>query len=237
MESPPPASKQRKGSWQVGVSGGGLLAQASHVSTGIGLPIAVADTKAATIPFAALTRNAASTTEARHRQGLRGSVLVSYRFAPRWSVGTGLSMSSLISEFTTTAENSTQVTLQNTLYLGVPLYAQFNVLQFDRFQLYLTSGPLVELPLYQHVSTRRLAGNQLIESTTTPSQVTPFEARNWRWSVNLAAGLQYQLFSHGALFLQPGVCWHIPGQGGQEDFYSSRPVAFDLNLGFRFLLF
>jgi len=228
-------AKKRKGVWQVGVSGGGLLAQASSTSAGIGLPFP--DTKASTIPIDALTRNVASTTESRHRQGLRGSVLINYRFAKRWSVGTGLSVSSLISEFTTTAGNSIQATIQNTLYLGIPLNVQFNILDIRRFQLYATGGPMVELPFYRHTSTGQWVGSQTVESSSSQPRIRPFDPQGWRWSVNLAAGVQFQLFSHGALFVQPGVCWHIPGQGTEEDVYSSRPVAFDLNLGFRFLLF
>lgn len=229
--------KKRKGSWQVGVSGGGLLAQANSTSAGIGLPFSPLETKASTIPIDALTRNKASTTESKYRQGLRGSVLVNYRFAKRWSVGTGVSISSLISEFTTTAENSTQATIQNTLYLGIPINAQFNILDIKRFQLYVTGGPMVELPLYKHTSTGQWVGGQSVESSTTQPEVRPFDTRSWRWSANLAAGVQYQLFSHGALFVQPGLCWHIPGKANEDDIYSSRPVAFDLNLGFRFLLF
>lgn len=233
----PAKPRKRTGKWRLDVTGGGLLAQAENLQQGLGLPVGYAETKADAIPYGALTRNVASTTESTHRQGFRASVLMSNHFAQRWSAGMGFSLSSIHSEYTTTAQNSTQRTQKNTLYLGIPLFVQFDVFSYRRFQFYLTGGPLLEMPLQQSRNTQNWSGSQSVGSSSSTTRLQALDPGNWRWSVNLAAGLQFQLFSRGAIFVQPGVCWHIPSSGQQDDFYSARPVAMDLNLGFRFLLF
>ena len=60
---------------------------------------------------------------------------------------------------------------------------------------------------------------------------------NTVWSLNAGVGLQFELFQHGALFLQPELSWHIPGQSTLENFYTVRPLAFDVNFGLRIWLF
>ena len=54
------------------------------------------------------------------------------------------------------------------------------------------------------------------------------------FSVGLNIGAQWQLADFGGLFVQPGVSWHMAGEGNTESFYTKHPLAFSLAAGFRF---
>ena len=219
-------------------SGSALLAQAATgVSQGYGIPSNPGiNTPAPPIVKSLyssemLSRNRASTTEKSHRQTLRLSVGLYYEFAPRWSVGTGLSYTALQSNYVTTSGTTTTKTTRNFHYLGIPLYVQYQLLEWWRLSLYVNAGPMVESAIGCKSLTESYLGSHMESSRPDDLSCT-----DWRWSLNAGAGLQLKVSRNGAFYVQPGLSWHLPGPAAIESFYTVRPLAFALDFGYRWYL-
>ena len=231
-----PASKARRsGRLQLSVRTGGLLAQAATSSyQGVGLtPYPV--TKSSDLTPELVNRNRESNTDVQHRMRLRVSAQIAYAFAPRWSAGTGLTYSSLQSTYTTSAGNSISEEKTDYSYLGIPLFVQLKVVEYKRLSLYATAGGMFEIPLGAVMHSKIYSGSNVLSENVRNTDVRG--VNNTVWSLNAGVGLQFELFKHGALFLQPELSWHIPGQSTLENFYTVRPLAFDVNFGLRIWLF
>ena len=230
----PTPNTRRSGRLQVSVRTGGLLAQAATSSyQGVGLtPYPV--TKASDLTPELVNRNRESNTDVQHRMRLRVSAQIAYAFAPRWSGGTGLTYSSLQSTYTTSAGNSISEEKTDYSYLGIPLFVQLKVVEYKRLSLYATAGGMFEIPLGAVTHSKIYSGSNVLSENVRNTDVRG--VNNTVWSLNAGVGLQFELFKHGALFLQPELSWHIPGQSTLENFYSARPLAFDVNFGLRIWL-
>ena len=231
-----PSSRKKGAKVQLSVTSGGLLAQAGTVSrNGYGLPDSPVSKAPAAAPalFKSVNRNKASSTEARHWQNFRAGLLVNYAFSPRWSVETGVEYTSLQARQNTLSGNSNMVADRHFNYLGIPLNVQFRPLEMGQFSLYLSAGPMFEFLVGSRERSQSFANGVLVFE----EEPHALDLSDRRWSLNAGLGLQWQPFRFGALFIQPGVSWHLPaGENAPETFYSTRPVAFDLIFGARFLL-
>ena len=231
-----PAHRPAKHSGRVAVqfSTGAYLAQARSSSSGFGIPVNPGISPSFTkgwgdVNVYMLSQNRASVTESAHRQNIRLSLGVSYEFAPRWSIGTGLTYTSLRSDYNTDSGESSAHTVRHLYYLGVPITLQWQVFQWKALSINLNAGPLFEWAVGSRVNTQTYIGDQL------SSQVVQTQAvKDPRWSLFAGVGVQYQLFRHGAIFLQPGVSWHIPANNGVESYYSVHPVSPEFTFGYRF---
>lgn len=226
--------KKAPGRVSLQLSTGGYLAQAHAASSGYGVPshpgMPVGFTKAGNdVNVWMLSRNRASDTESSHRQSLRLSLGVNYAFTPRWSVGTGLTYTVLRSDYSTVSGETTTNTTRHLYYLGIPLNLQWTAFRWRALSIGLNAGPLFQAAVGSRENTRSYIGDNHSENLVQNPQVKDF-----RWSVTAGVGVQYQLFRHGAVFLQPGFSWHLPGTGEIESYYSLHPLSFDFTFGYRF---
>lgn len=228
-----PASARRI---QLRLSSGNYLAQAANeLFQGYGVPYnpgMAMSTKSGedgeiTVPM--LSRNRESSTEARHRQLFRVQLGISYPFSQRWSIGSGISYSLLQSEYSTVSGETRTLTTRQLHYLGVPLTIQFKAFEFKRLSIIAEAGPMFETTIGSNVWT-----NSYVGEMPASRQLDFVEAKDFQWSLTAGLGVQYQLFRYGALFVQPGLSWHLAGSGNVESIYTQRPLAFDLSFGYRF---
>jgi len=229
----PERPRSKAGRVQITVTSGGiLLAQApGSISKGYGVPVnpgMETPMVKGGITTDFLSRNRESTTETKHSRLPRISLGIHYEFAPRWSVGSGLTCSSLQSDYTTLSGTTETRNTRYLYYLGVPLNLQYRVLEWKRLALYLSAGPMVETAVGARQNTR-----SYVSGTLASERFGPVECKDWRWSLNAGAGLQLRLFRKGSLFVQPGVSWHFPGSGKVESYYSAHPLALEMDFGAR----
>jgi hypothetical protein len=175
-----------------------------------------------------LSRNRETTTEASHRRFPRISVGVSYEFAPRWSVGTGITYSALRSDYTALSGTTETRTERYLHYLGIPLNIQYRAWEWRGLSLYLSGGPMVETAVGARVETR-----SFVSGKPASEQWETLSCRDWFWSLNAGAGLQFKIARETALYLQPCLSWHIPGGYHIESSYTARPLSFELDFGVR----
>lgn len=230
-----PAAKEKI---QLRLSSGTYLAQAANeLFKGYGVPynpgmtIATKSGEEGEITVPMLSRNRESSTEARHRQLLRVQLGVTYPLSKRWSIGSGVSYSLLQSEYATVSGETRTQTTRQLHYLGVPLTAQFKAFEFKRLSILAEAGPMFEAAVGSKVWTQSYVGDMLASRQLEYPLVKDF-----RWSLNAGLSVQYQLFRHGAIFVQPGISWHFAGNGNVESVYSLQPLSFDFSFGFRFTL-
>ena len=234
FEEVPLTRKKKAGRVAVQFSTGAYLAQARSSSSGFGIPVNPGISPSFTkgwgdVNVYMLSQNRASVTESAHRQNIRLSLGVSYEFAPRWSIGTGLTYTSLRSDYNTDSGESSAHTVRHLYYLGVPITLQWQAFQWKALSINLNAGPLFEWAVGSRVNTQTYIGDQL------SSQVVQTQAvKDPRWSLFAGVGVQYQLFRHGAIFLQPGISWHIPANNGVESYYSVHPLSPEFTFGYLF---
>ena len=215
-------------------SGGMLLAQAPGTVTksygvaynpgmGNAAPMVKSD-----ITTRMLSRNRETTTESQHRRLPRISLGVSYEFIPRWSVGTGITYSSLRSDYTALSGTTETRTVRHLHYLGVPLNIQYRAWEWKGFSLYLSGGPMLESAVGASVET-----NSYVSGKLASEQSESISCKDWFWSLNAGAGLQFKIARETALYLQPGLSWHIPGGHHIESSYTARPLSFEMDFGAR----
>lgn len=235
-EQPNPRKPRRKpGRVEITVTSGGmLLAQAPGAVTksygvvynpGMGNTVPVVK---GVINTQMLSRNRETTTESNHRRLPRISVGVSYEFVPRWSVGTGITYSALRSDYTALSGTTETRTERYLHYLGIPLNIQYRAWEWKGFSLYLSGGPMVETAVGARVETRSFVSRKLASE-----QWETLSCRDWFWSLNAGAGLQFKIARETALYLQPGLSWHIPGGHHIESSYTARPLSFEMDFGVR----
>lgn len=233
---------------QAGVYGGALMAQnisqsgqqAAHVASMMGSAPAI-QTKsmsggATTFNPSIINRNKPSTTESNHRQSARFGAGIKVNFLPRWGVETGIVGTTLNSSWETTTGNSVQTIEQEMHYLGIPLFVHFNALEREGLSLYLAAGPMYEFTNETSETWSTRLNGKLVSSAADQSL-----QKDSRWSANIAAGLQLEFMENNAIYIQPGFSYHFPHRNVDgldlQNYYTAKPAAFNLTIGYRLLLF
>ena len=231
---------------QAGFTATGYFSQiASTSTTGVGVPANPGSrlsfmpmTKASGTPgvnYSAgpsmLSRNKASTTDANHSQSAKLAVTLRVNLDYRWGIETGIVSSTLKSEFNTTVGSSSTFTDRTITYLGIPLFATYNVFEWYRLSMYLSAGPMYEFTTRTNLESRSYVGGSLTESNFDN---TLYE--DSKWSVNASAGLQLRVSDRSALFVQPGVSYHFKDDSALETFYTEHPASYNITFGYRALL-
>jgi len=91
-------------------------------------------------------------------------------------------------------------------YIGLPMNLGYQLWASRRFGLYLSAGATIEKML---------------------------DASPWQFSLNAAAGVDYQLTDRLSLYAEPGVGYYFPDGSGIPTVYQHRPFNFDLSIGLR----
>ncbi len=226
---------------QVGMSTTGYFAQASSVRSGVGIPSSPglrsglatksADFNAQTVFNPYMTsRNKPSTTEARHAQDMRISLALKVNLDYRWGIETGIVSSTISSSFLTTVGNTQSMQERSINYVGIPLYLCYNLLDWKKLGIYMSAGPMYEFSTGTNTSTTTSIG------TSRTRNDDHGRYKDNKWSLNANAGMQLQVFKHGAIFLQPGFSYHFKDNSKLETFYTEHPAAFNITFGYRLLL-
>ena len=144
-----------------------------------------------------------------HRQPVRFGLSLRYRLDDRWSIESGLSYTRLSSDITTTLDDVTTVTEQRLNYIGLPLNISYDLWKSHHFGLYVTAGGTTEKQL---------------------------DASPWQFSLNGAAGAEYNLSNSFSLYAEPGLGYYFKDGSSTPTIYKDHPLNFNLNIGLRFNL-
>ena len=231
-----PVRKMPRVKVQAGISGLGQMSpKTMQTVVSSGTPSVAIATKAwsgGSFDFGMVSRNKPSTTETSHWQSARIALSLKCSIGERWGVESGICMSTLSTSINTESGNSTKKTNRHVEYLGIPLYVNYNALQWNRFSVYMTAGPMYEFATGVHLESESyLNGKRVSTSTDDTLQ------KDGIWSLNAGAGLQWNVTEHSALFVQPGFSYHFVGGNHIETYYTAHPASFNLAIGYRLTLF
>ena len=176
-----------------------------------------------------LNRTKEISTQTRHHLPVRAGVSFSYNITPRWSIGTGLSYSWLLSTSRTGSESYYVDSRQTLHYLGIPVMASCGIWSNSWFKVYVSAGGMMEKCVGGNVSTGYIYSNDIRDSQRERLMVKPLQ-----WSVTALAGVQFSLSPLIGIYLEPGAIYYFDNGSDIETVYSDRPLNFNLNLGIRF---
>ena len=162
---------------------------------------------------------------------------LNYPISKRWSVNSGLSYTRMKSTFESDDGNMLTRRTQKLYYVGLPLKLRYTLLEKNRWQLYASGGIGLDIPLRGKETTQYLyigpyqpeRGDSLILPTTHARVKAP-----WQWSVNVGAGVQYQLLPHVNAYFEPRLQYYIPTGNPVETYRTEHPFDLSLPLGIRF---
>ena len=162
---------------------------------------------------------------------------LSYPISKRWSLTSGLSYALMKSTFESDDENMLTRRTQKLYYVGLPLKLRYTLLEKSRWQLYASGGIGLDIPVRGKETTQYLyigpyqteRGDSLILPTTHARVKAP-----WQWSVNVGAGVQYQLLPHVNAYFEPRLQYYIPTGNPVENYRTEHPFDLSLPFGIRF---
>lgn len=162
---------------------------------------------------------------------------LSYPLSKRWSLTSGLSYTCMKSTFESDDGNMLIRRTQKLHYIGLPLKLTYTLLEKNRWQLYTSGGIGLDIPVRGKETTQYLymgqypseLGDSLILPTTHARVKT-----SWQWSVNIGAGVQYQLLPHVNAYFEPRLQYYIPTGSPTETYRTEHPFDLSLPFGIRF---
>jgi hypothetical protein len=171
------------------------------------------------------------TTDRHHHLPVRVGALLRFNITDRWAIESGVTYTKLSSE-TTIGDKANYFDERTSLhYVGIPLNAVYNIWQSNRFTFYVSGGGMVEKSIGGSSRT-----NYFIDGEKTNSQRSDVKVKELQWSINAAAGAQFNLWPAVAIYAEPSVGYRFANGTKIETLYNERPLDFSLNIGLRFTL-
>ena len=136
-----------------------------------------------------------------------------------FSVSSGIVYTRLHSDFTSIANSLVYERQQTLHYVGIPLTVQYNVWQWRGLNVYATAGGQADFNVKACV--------------TTEGTETKLEKDDLQWSVNAAAGVQYNFIPQLGIYVEPGIKHYFDNGSHIRNFFKHRPTNFNLQVGLR----
>ena len=136
-----------------------------------------------------------------------------------FSVSSGIVYTRLRSDFTSIANSLVYERQQTLHYVGIPLTVQYNVWQWRGLNVYATAGGQADFNVKACV--------------TTEGSETKLEKDDLQWSVNAAAGVQYNFIPQLGIYVEPGIKHYFDNGSHIRNFFKHRPTNFNLQVGLR----
>ena len=167
-------------------------------------------------PLINYTTNEQPGLDYEHDIPIRAGLSVRYNINDRWSITTGVNYTYLHSS---TSINDKRHGDQRLHYIGIPLSAGYNVWSNKHLTLYVSAGGTME---------KLVKGEQ-----TFNDDKTKIEESRLQWSLQAAAGAEYNVNKTFGLFLEPGINHYFDNHSDVENIYKDKPWSFSLNFGVR----
>ena len=117
--------------------------------------------------------------------------------------------------------------MQKLHYVGIPLAASYNLLSGKNLKLYLTAGGEMQKLVSGKVSVGVMNGAE-------ENKAQDVREGGMQWSLNAAAGVEYNFMRNAGIYVEPGVTHYIDNNSNIDNYYKHKPTNFSLNLGLRF---
>ena len=160
---------------------------------------------------------------AEHHLPIRLGLSFRYQLTQKWSVETGLTYTYLSSDIKRkVAANPFLFQIEQKLhYVGIPVNAEYLLLENKHFNVYASAGTMVE----KMVRGRR---NDEYNGQSEKVSIHPLQ-----FSLNCAAGAEWKMNRLLSIYAEPGLTYHFDNHSQVPTYYQDKPLGFNLNLGVR----
>ncbi|WP_455587655.1 outer membrane beta-barrel protein [Bacteroides sp.] len=158
--------------------------------------------------------NTDEVVDIKHHQPVSFGLSVRKSLAKGFSVETGVTYTMLSSDVETLGSNT--MIDQKLHYIGIPVRANWNFLDKNRFTLYVAAGGMVEKCVYGKRGSDKLKVNPL------------------QFSVAGAVGAQFNATRHVGIYVEPGVAYFFDDGSSVETIRKETPCNFNIQAGIRF---
>lgn len=165
-----------------------------------------------------------------HHLPVRVGFAISFPLSERLSIGTGLTYTYLATDIFSGSVNSYFDSSQSVHFIGVPLSLSYRVFSVGRLDAYAIGGAMVEKAVHGRVHEAYILNGTEYRSDSYDTELP------WQFSLNLSAGLQYNISPTLGIFAEPGLQYYLPNNSSLCTIYSDKPLNFSLNLGLRLSL-
>ena len=107
----------------------------------------------------------------------------------------------------------------------------YDIWKTDFLEVYASAGTMAEFCVSGRSSTEYVSDQTIMKRTETDMK----DSRP-QWSVNAAAGVQYNFSNLLGLYVEPGVSYYFDNGSSVSNIYKDKPFNFNLNLGLRFTI-
>lgn len=167
-------------------------------------------------------------SEKHHHLPVRAGVSVSIPLNGRWGVTTGLTYSTMSSDFEDLYANHSESSTQRLHYLGIPVSVHYNVWQQSKVKIYASAGGEIEKLVYGKKKTHYTDMASTKTTSTTVSEHRPV------LSTNVNAGISYSILPSLSVFAEPGLAYYFKNGSGVKSAYTDKQLLFNVNVGVRF---
>ena len=155
-------------------------------------------------------------------------LLFNREISSHWSLTTGLSLTRMKSYFEINNENTSNTRAfinrtQRINYLGIPLKANFRILDTNHFNFYTSGGILLDIPVSARLTTRHVYSHSYNSQDITTDIHAPCQL-----SFGVGLGIQYEILPHINVFLEPSLNYYLPNRQGIETYRTEHP--FDISI-------
>ena len=152
--------------------------------------------------------------ESKHHIPLRLGLSLQYQLNNRLALISGISYTYLESEFNYPQHNDLNFN-QRLSYLGIPVGLSWKVWSTDHLNIYLSGGTLLE---------------KCVKADVSEGEIN---IRPWQWSINAAAGVEYNFTRQLGVYLEPSLGYYFSDGTKLEHYYKEHPLAPSLQFGLR----
>lgn len=150
----------------------------------------------------------------KHKLPVRFGLSLQYQLSNRIALHSGISYNYLESEFITPITNSNNY-IQKLRYLGIPVGASWNIWSTGNLNVYLAGTALLE---------------KCIDAQVSDGDI---DQRPWQFSLNAAAGAEYNITRQFGLYLEPALGYYFNDGTSLQHYYKEHPLAPSIQFGLR----
>ncbi|MDH6357177.1 porin family protein [Parabacteroides sp. PF5-9] len=172
-------------------------------------------------------------TDIKHKTPVSFGFSVSRYLNDRFSLQTGLTYTFLSSEWRTNGSYNMK-TNQYLHFLGIPLSVTYKVAEWNRFNVYISSGVMTEVNVAGKLKNKLMNENQSGAEQKEISRYTEnTRMKEWMWSVNARAGVSYPIIRFVNAFAEVGAAYYFDNGSTIETVRSEKPFNVSFQLGVR----
>lgn len=176
-----------------------------------------------------MKNNMYSTVNVKHNLPIKAGVSLKYGLTKRLAVSSGVNYSYLSSDITSGDEGQGLKTEQTLHYVSVPLGVSYEIFSSGRLDVYASGGVEAAFCVSGKADTKCLVDDKVVSRSKEDVKDSKPQ-----WSVNAAAGVQYNITDKIGVYVEPGVGYYFDNGSSTNTIYKDRPFDFNLNVGLRF---